>query len=117
MFLNINDLNMGIRDNGLKVNDVYIPCTANNPYEFVTLMRNIIENDNISSNINKWLDLIFGFKNKGEDAEKYFNLYTESSYQEDIDIRKVVDKQLYFRYAEFGLIQNQITNKEFEKKK
>ena len=117
MFLNINDLNMGIRDNGLKVNDVYIPCTANNPYEFVTLMRNIIENDNISSNINKWLDLIFGFKNKGEDAEKYFNLYTESSYQEDIDIRKVVDKQLYFRYAEFGLIPNQITNKEFEKKK
>ena len=115
MFINLNDLNMGIRDNGKKVNDVSTPC-SNNPYEFTLLMRNVLENDIISNNINKWIDLIFGYKNKGEEAEENYNVFTESSYQEDIDLKKVENKDLYLRFAEFGLIPNQIISKEFEKR-
>ena len=50
MFINLNDLNMGIRENGKKVNDAITPC-SNNPHEFTLLMRNILENDIISRNI------------------------------------------------------------------
>ena len=79
-------------------------------------MRNVLENDIISNNINKWIDLIFGYKNKGEEAEENYNVFTESSYQEDIDLKKVENKDLYLRFAEFGLIPNQIISKEFEKR-
>ena len=115
MFFNLNDLDLGIKDNGTKVNDVVTPC-RNNPYEFSSLMRNILENDEISSNINKWIDIIFGYKNKGKEAEDACNVFTETSYQENIDLKKVDNKELYLRYAEFGLIPNQISTKEFEKK-
>ena len=115
MFLNINDLNMSNTEDGKKVNDVSVPC-GNNPYEFTSLLRIILENDIVSNNINKWIDLIFGYKNKGEEAERSLNVFTGSSYQEDIDLKKVENKDLYLRYAEFGLIPNQLTNKEFDKR-
>ena len=91
------------------------PC-RNNPYEFTVLMRNILENDVISGCINKWIDIIFGYKNKGKEAEEALNLFTEASYQENVDLKNVENKELYLRYAEFGLIPNQISTKEFEKK-
>ena len=115
MYVNINDLNMGIRDDGTKVNDVLTPC-QNNPYEYTLLLRYILENDNVSYNIQNWIDLIFGYKNKGKEAELANNVFTESSYQENVDLKKVEDKELFLRYAEFGLIPNQIMSKECDKK-
>ena len=115
MYINLNDLDMGIKDNGTKVNDAITPC-QNNPYEFTLLLRNILENDSISYNLNNWVDLIFGYKNKGKEAELANNVFTDTSYQEGVDLQKVEDKDLFLRYAEFGLIPNQIMSKECEKK-
>ena len=115
MYMNINDLDMGIKDDGVKVNDVITPC-RNNPYEFTILLRNALENDSISYNIQNWIDLIFGYKNKGKEAELANNIFTESSYQEGIDLKKVENRDLFLRYAEFGLIPTQVLNKECEKK-
>ena len=115
MFINVNDLNMGIKDDGTKVNDVVTPC-QNNPYEFTLLMRNILENENISYNIQNWIDLIFGYKNKGKEAELANNVFTDTSYQEEVDLKKVENKDLFLRYAEFGLVPNQIMSKECEKR-
>jgi hypothetical protein len=44
IFLNINDLNMGVLENGKKVNDILTPC-HNNPYEFVLTMRTVLESN------------------------------------------------------------------------
>ena len=115
MFINLNDLDMGVKNNGTKVGDVVTPCD-NNPYEFTLLMRNILENDTISYNIQKWIDLIFGYKNKGKEAEEANNIFSNSSYQEGVDLKKVEDKEIFLRFAEFGLIPNQIMSKECEKK-
>ena len=115
MFINLNDLDMGIKDDGVKVNDVIVPC-QNNPYEFTLLLRNILENDTISYNINYWVDLIFGCKNKGKEAELANNVFTDTSYQEDVDLKKVENRDLFLRYAEFGLVPNQVMSKECEKK-
>ena len=116
MFINSNDLNMGIKDDGVKVNNVETPCN-NNPYEFTCLMRYILENDSISYTIQNWIDLVFGYKNKGKEAESANNLYTESSYQEDIDLKQIDNIIIFLRYAEFGLIPNQLMSKGCEKKK
>ena len=115
MFLNINELNMGTTEEGIKVNDVATPC-ENNPYEFIYTMRKILEGDHISRKIRKWIDLIFGYKSRGKEAESAFNLFTESSYQEDINIKNVENKESFLRLVEFGLIPTQIINKEFTKR-
>ena len=105
----------GIRDDGLKVNDVLTPCN-NNPYEFIYTFKKILESNQVSKKIQKWIDLIFGYKSRGKDAELSNNLFTESSYQENINITNVENKESYMRLVEFGLIPTQIMNKDFSKR-
>ena len=116
LFLNINYLNMGKLDKDNIVSDVATPC-GNSPYEFICTMKNVLENEKVSCNINNWIDLIFGYKAKGKEAENAKNLFTDYSYQEDININLIENKDSYLRYGEFGLIPNQLFNsKEFPKK-
>ena len=115
MLLNINDLNMGILENGNKVNDVLTPCD-NNPYEFIKTMKSILEGDTVSFSIQNWVDLIFGSKSNGEEAKNAHNLFSEASYQENIDFKKLENKESYLRLVEFGLIPSQVLNKDFIKK-
>ena len=116
MFKNLNSLNFGKYDEDNLVDKVSTPC-GNNPYKFIMSMRNILENENISYNINNWIDLVFGYKAKGKEAQNAKNIYTEHSYQEDINIKDIKNKDNYLRYVEFGLIPNQLFNvKEFPKR-
>ena len=115
MFINTNKLNLGFQEDGQEVNDVITPCN-NNPYDFTMMMRNTLENDEVSNKINNWIDIIFGFKSKGKDAENANNLFTASSYQEDIDLKKSTNKESLLRLVEFGLIPNQIITKECTKR-
>ena len=115
IFININELNMGVEENGNKVNDVLTPC-KNNPYEFILTMRRELENEYVVNNIQNWVDLIFGYKSKGKEAELAKNLFTEASYQEDININNIEDKESFLRRVEFGLIPNQILTKDCSKR-
>ena len=116
ILLNLNDLNLGKLNGNVEINNVITPCN-NNPYEFISTMKNVLESENVSYNINNWIDLIFGYKAKGKEAENVKNIFTEQSYQEDININDIKEKDNYLRYVEFGLIPNQLfNNKEFPQK-
>ena len=115
MFLNTNKLNLGIQENGSEVNDIKTPC-HNNPYEFIMIMKTVLESDIISYNINNWIDLVFGYKARGKDAELANNIFTENSYQENIDINKKKNKEALLRYVEFGLIPNQLMSRDCPKR-
>ena len=115
MFLNINLLNLGVLEDGTTVNDVLTPCD-NNPYDFIITMRKVLESEKLSKNIQNWIDLIFGYKARGKEAENARNLFTEASYQESINIQKVENKESMLRQVEFGLIPTQILNKECGKR-
>ena len=115
MFLNLNDINLGKREDGNIVNDVITPCN-NNPYIFVETMKNILENNKISYNLQNWIDLIFGYKARGKEAELAKNVFPEASYQENINLNRVQEKQTYLRMVEFGMIPNQIMTKECPKR-
>jgi WD40 repeat protein len=106
---------MGSLENGQKVNDITVPC-RNNPYEFVETMKSILESDEVSNTIQNWIDLIFGSKSKGKEAENAKNLFTEESYQESLDINKVQDKEATLRKVEFGLIPSQVMSKDCGKR-
>ena len=115
MFLNINDLNLGSLEDGTEVTDIKTPC-HNNPYEFIMILKSVLESDIVSYNINNWIDLVFGYKSRGKEAESANNIFTEASYQENININKRKNKESLLRLVEFGLIPNQIMSKECPKR-
>ena len=79
-------------------------------------MKSVLESNQISKNIQNWIDLIFGYKSTGKEAENARNIFTEASYQESVDLSKVENKESYLRMVEFGLIPSQVMNKECTKR-
>ena len=121
LFINKNNLDLKIKTkkNKNKSNDVTLPNWANNNnYIFITKLKTYLESEEVNKNINKWFDLIFGFKQKGKEAEAAFNLFLHSSY-DTFDIKKESpDQKIYYlRLIEFGLTPHQIVNKKFNKRK
>lgn len=49
------------------------------PEEFVQKMRDALESDHVSRNLHHWIDLIFGYKQTGAEAEKANNCKTLGS--------------------------------------
>ena len=123
LFINRNNLDLKIKNkkNKNKSNDVILPNWANNNnYIFITKMKTFLESEEVNKTINKWFDLIFGYKQKGKEAESSFNLFIPSSY-DNFDIDKeasTLDQKIYYlRLTEFGLTPHQIINKKFKERK
>ena len=125
IFENKNNLDLKIKSkqnkNKNQSNNVILPNWANNNnYIFITKLKTYLESEEVNKNINKWFDLIFGYKQKGKDAEAAYNLLLPSSY-DNFDIKKeakTADQKIYFlRLTEFGLTPHQIINKKFNQRK
>lgn len=43
------------------------------PEEFVTKLQDALESSYVSNHIHQWIDLVFGYKQRGEEAEKADN--------------------------------------------
>jgi hypothetical protein len=106
---------MGKLETGKEVNDVETPCN-DNPYDFIMTMKSVLESNKISRTIQNWIDLIFGYKARGKDAENANNIFSQASYQESININEIENKESYLRMIEFGLIPSQIMTKECGKR-
>lgn len=67
-------------DLGKKVNDVELPCWASSPHEFITMNRIALESEFVSSQLENWIDLIFGVNQISVDKNNIFHLfsYTDS---------------------------------------
>jgi hypothetical protein len=91
MFFNLNNLDMGKRvdmsQNFTQVENVEVPNWANkNPYLFVSMMKELLERDEVSYKINEWADLIFGSKQRGKDAENYGNVFEHFTYEDNVNL-------------------------------
>ena len=116
MFLNINDINLGKIENGIPVYNVNTPC-FNNAYAFSEIMNRILNGDCMSRIINEWINLIFGYQVLGKESENAKNIYSQKSYQENINLDLIEDKINFLSSAEYGLIPTQLLNKECQKRK
>ena len=119
IYHNINNFDMGIRRNKEKVNDVKCPIwSGEDPHKFITLITMAFESDYVSSNINNWIDLIYGYKQRGKEGEKANNIFRFPSYADLVPIEQMnKDEKIYFfRFAEFGICPRQIFKKPFEKR-
>jgi hypothetical protein len=67
MFMNKDELNLGTRQDGCVVDNVILPLWAKDDAElFVRLNREALESDYVSDNLHHWIDLIFGYKQRGK---------------------------------------------------
>jgi len=96
-------LDLGVRANGKRVDDVKLPSWANSTEDFLRKHRMALESSHVSNNLHRWIDLIFGCKQNSIDDNNVFHPY---SYEGFIDFDKVTDpdeRQAYeVHVREFG---------------
>ncbi|GAB4815481.1 hypothetical protein N2152v2_002527 [Parachlorella kessleri] len=89
---NANDFSLGLRQDGVRLGDVVLPPWANgSPDEFVRVMREALEGDVVSQNLHAWIDLIFGFKQRGRGAEEALNQFYYLTYEGTVDLDSIGD--------------------------
>lgn len=71
--VNKYEIDFGERHDGSKVNNVALPPWADSPEDFVSKLRQALESEYVSRHLHLWIDLIFGYKQRGEEAVKANN--------------------------------------------
>ncbi|KAJ2502257.1 hypothetical protein GGH96_001192 [Coemansia sp. RSA 1972] len=89
--INHNGLNLGRKQDGTRLNDVKLPPWATTPEEFIRINRQALESEHVSANLHKWIDLIFGFKQRGAEAAKAHNVFYYLTYEGAVNIDAVQD--------------------------
>lgn len=110
--INSERLNLGTRHDGKKVNDVHLPAWASDEKDFVYKCRLALESEYVSSHLHEWIDLIFGYKQRGPEAVKANNVFYYLTYEGAIDIEKIedpVERNAYeMQIREFGQTPTQL---------
>ncbi|MED6196056.1 hypothetical protein PIB30_043740 [Stylosanthes scabra] len=67
------NLNLGEKQSGEKVGDIILPPWAKgSAREFIVKHREALESDYVSENLHHWIDLIFGYKQRGKTPKQLF---------------------------------------------
>jgi len=61
-------LDLGLRQDKSRVDHVILPPWAKNAKDFLKIQRKALESDYVSKNLHSWIDLIFGYKQRGPHA-------------------------------------------------
>ncbi|KAF6829390.1 beige beach domain-containing protein [Colletotrichum musicola] len=103
---NINQYNFGNREStGAKVNNVVLPPWAKgDPKIFITKHREALESPYVSQHLHSWIDLIFGYKQRGDAAVDNLNVFHHLSYRGAKDLDNISDPQE--RRITAGVIHN-----------
>ncbi|XP_055626946.1 WD repeat and FYVE domain-containing protein 3 isoform X2 [Toxorhynchites rutilus septentrionalis] len=103
--LNSNNFDFGMKQNGEVLNDVVLPTWAkNDPREFIRIHREALECDYVSQNLHLWIDLIFGYKQRGHAAVEAANVFHHLFYEGNVDIYNIDDPLK--KNATIGFINN-----------
>ena len=95
--------------------------STNDPRKFSLILRKLLESDKISQKLNLWIDLIFGYKQKGQHALKALNTFRPACYPfpknklETLENNKELESNFYEK-EEMGVIGKQLFNKSHKKK-
>ena len=104
--VNMNNFDLGRLQGGkkAKVHDVILPQWASSPDDFVRKHRMALESDHVSENLHHWIDLIFGYKQKGQEAAEAYNVFYYCTYEGAVNLDAIDDVEE--REAVEGMINN-----------
>ncbi|XP_033871254.3 lipopolysaccharide-responsive and beige-like anchor protein isoform X1 [Acipenser ruthenus] len=94
MFVNSNNYNLGVMDDGTVVSDVELPPWAKTPEEFVRINRLALESEFVSCQLHQWIDLIFGYKQQGPEAVRALNVFYYLTYEGTVNLSSIGDPVL-----------------------
>ena len=102
---NSNRFDLGRKQNGTRLDHVVLPPWAKgDSLLFVQLHREALESEYVSEHLHEWIDLVFGFKQQGEEAIKALNVFHHLTYADSVDIDAIEDPVR--RTATIGIINN-----------
>jgi beige protein homolog 1 len=104
--VNSNKYDFGLRQNVTQsIDSVELPPWAHaDPKIFIAKHREALESPYVTANLHQWIDLVFGFKQKGEAAVDAVNVFHHLSYQGAKDLDNIDDP--VERLATIGIIHN-----------
>lgn len=104
--VNSNKYDFGLRQNVTKaIDSVELPPWAKgDPKIFIAKHREALESPYVTEHLHEWIDLVFGFKQKGEAAIEAANVFHHLSYQGARDLDNIDDP--VERLATIGIIHN-----------
>ena len=101
---NLNNYDLGTSHSGQRIDDVLLPAWASSPEDFIYKHRAALESDYVSENLHHWIDLVFGFKQRGKAAEEALNVFFHCTYEGAVDLDAITDPNER-EYTE-GMINN-----------
>ena len=89
--LNVNNIPILEKSDGKVISNVYLPPWSKTPIDFIWKMRCALEEADIS----QWIDLIFGYKQRGAEAIKANNVFHPLTYDKNgtPNVAKVLDEK------------------------
>nr|XP_054487750.1 protein FAN isoform X3 [Agelaius phoeniceus] len=77
-------LDLGKRQGGKMVEDVELPPWASGPDDFLQKCQEALESPYVSEHLHEWIDIIFGYKQKGSEAVAAHNVSPNEESFEDL---------------------------------
>ncbi|KAL4562785.1 hypothetical protein LXL04_026816 [Taraxacum kok-saghyz] len=112
ILLNENSIDFGTTQLGDKLDCVKLPPWAENPVDFVHKHRMALESEHVSAHLHEWIDLIFGYKQRGKEAISANNVFFYITYEGTVDIDKITDpvqqRAMQDQIAYFGQTPSQL---------
>lgn len=103
--LNSNSYHLGVRQDGEPIGDVFLPpWSKGSPEEFIRRNREALESEYVSSNLHHWIDLVFGYKQRGKPAVEAANIFYYLTYEGAVDLETTEDD------LQRAAIEDQIAN-------
>ena len=79
---NINNFDLGKTNTGESISNIILPPWASTPIEYIYLNRKCLESDYVSRHLNEWIDLIWGYKQRGEESVRANNTFIPKLYED-----------------------------------
>uniref|UniRef100_A0A8C7DG45 Neutral sphingomyelinase activation associated factor n=1 Tax=Oncorhynchus kisutch TaxID=8019 RepID=A0A8C7DG45_ONCKI len=110
--LNCLSLDLGKRQGGSSVQDVVLPPWAADASDFLQKSQKALESQYVSEHLHEWIDLVFGFKQKGSEAVAAHNVFHPLTYEGGIDCDSIEDPNekiaMLIQILEFGQTPTQL---------
>jgi len=116
--LNTNHFDFGETQRGKTVHDVSLPKWAKgDPQRFVRINRQALESEYVSQNLHQWIDLIFGYKQRGKEAVNALNVFVHVTYEGEVDLETMADPiqraSIIAQIQNFGQTPSRLEKKPF----
>ncbi|KAL6578417.1 hypothetical protein OROMI_010745 [Orobanche minor] len=110
--MNSNSYHLGVKQDGEPIGDVCLPTWAKvvlgskvgSPDEFISKNREALESEYVSSNLHHWIDLVFGYKQRGKPAIEAANIFYYLTYEGAVNLDNIEDD------LQRSAIEDQIAN-------